>query len=243
VNKKLLLRKSHRYIALIVGVQLFFWSIGGLYFSLIPIDEIHGDHLSVNEKDVNWISAKRAISYGELLKVIDSNEIDITEIRDIKFKSIANHFYYKVILKDRSFTWINANTSEIAIRLTDTQIKDVALGLSLNAGEISSVEWLTSVEQDSEYREKALPAYRVNFNGKDNLHMYLDGYSGELISMRTTKWRIFDFLWMLHVMDYETRDNFNHLLLQFFAALAVFTSLTGIALWTITSRRLKIGSR
>jgi len=39
------IRKSHRYLGIVLGVQFLFWTIGGLYFSWNNIDEVHGDHL------------------------------------------------------------------------------------------------------------------------------------------------------------------------------------------------------
>lgn len=39
-----LIRKTHRYLGLIIGIQFLAWTISGLYFSWNNIDEIHGDH-------------------------------------------------------------------------------------------------------------------------------------------------------------------------------------------------------
>ena len=36
------IRKFHRYIGLIVGIQLLFWSASGLFFSLNPIEKVRG---------------------------------------------------------------------------------------------------------------------------------------------------------------------------------------------------------
>ena len=38
-------------------------------------------------------------------------------------------------------------------------------------------------------------------------------------------------------MDYETRDNFNHLLIQFLSALGLLTVLSGLALFVTTEIR------
>jgi hypothetical protein len=39
------LRKSHRWLGVIIGIQFLAWTVSGLYFSWNDIDEIHGDHL------------------------------------------------------------------------------------------------------------------------------------------------------------------------------------------------------
>ena len=38
-------RKTHKWIALIVGIQATIWLISGAYFTILDIDYIHGDHL------------------------------------------------------------------------------------------------------------------------------------------------------------------------------------------------------
>mgnify|MGYP003339799900 CR=1 FL=1 len=37
---------------------------------------------------------------------------------------------------------------------------------------------------------------------------------GEIVSRRHALWRVFDFAWMLHIMDYEARTNVNNPLLR-----------------------------
>jgi hypothetical protein len=44
---------------------------------------------------------------------------------------------------------------------------------------------------------------------------------------------------MLHIMDYQTRDNFNTLLLQAVSALGLVTVLSGFGLAAVTSPRLR----
>ena len=44
---------------------------------------------------------------------------------------------------------------------------------------------------------------------------------------------------MLHIMDYQTRDNFNTLLLQAVSTLGLVTVLSGFVLAGLTSPRLR----
>ena len=168
--------------------------------------------------------------------MLKEKQVSLTDIQNIQFETIHGKLYYKIERTGKKLIWVNGASGEIAQLLDKENVKAIAMAASRDTGTVQSIDWITSVTEDHEYREKPLPAYRVVFDGKDSLHMYLDGYTGKVLSMRTTKWRIFDFMWMLHVMDYETRDDFNHFLLQFFAFLAVVTSLTGIVLWVVTWR-------
>ena len=37
------IRKTHRFMGVILGVQFLFWTLGGLYFSWSNMDDVHGD--------------------------------------------------------------------------------------------------------------------------------------------------------------------------------------------------------
>ncbi len=55
------------------------------------------------------------------------------------------------------------------------------------------------------------------------------------LDRRTTRWRVFDFFWMLHVLDFESRDDFNHPLLQVAALLGLLIALSGVIFWAMTT--------
>ena len=65
-----------------------------------------------------------------------------------------------------------------------------------------------------------------------NPHYYVCPVTGEVLKRRNRPWRLFDFFWMLHIMDYRGRDDFNHLLLTSFSVLAILTSVSGMVLWS-----------
>jgi len=57
---------------------------------------------------------------------------------------------------------------------------------------------------------------------------YVSPEQARVITVRSDVWRQFDFFWMLHIMDYDKRENFNSLLLIFAASLGLFASLSGV---------------
>lgn len=89
-----------------------------------------------------------------------------------------------------------------------------------------------------EIRGRKPPLWRADFDGWNKPTLYLSPETGELVSRRHELWRIFDFVWMLHIMDYETRDNVNNWLLRGFTWLAFATALSGAwLLWFAFPRR------
>jgi hypothetical protein len=53
---------------------------------------------------------------------------------------------------------------------------------------------------------------------------------GAFVAARGDSWRLFDFFWMLHTMDYVGRDDFNNPLVILAAAAAGWIALTGLLL-------------
>jgi exosortase/archaeosortase len=61
-----------------------------------------------------------------------------------------------------------------------------------------------------------------------------------LVTKRHDFWRLFDIMWMLHIMDYDTREDIHNPLLTIMASLALLTALAGLALVYISFRSNQI---
>ena len=92
-------------------------------------------------------------------------------------------------------------------------------------------------EIPGEIRGRPAPIWRVQFEGLWRPTLYISPQTGELVAKRHDLWRTFDFVWMFHIMDYETRDNVNNILLKFATWMMVITSLTGAWLLLYSFRR------
>ncbi|MBK9993540.1 MAG: hypothetical protein IPP01_06005 [Saprospiraceae bacterium] len=108
-------------------------------------------------------------------------------------------------IKDKRFNWQwqipelrNALSKEEAIKVAQKSFYKDAM--------VSQVEYLTNAGQHHEYRESPLPAYAVKFDHPSNTTVYVSSELGTVQKFRNDKWRIFDFLWMMHTMDYQGRD-------------------------------------
>jgi hypothetical protein len=90
-----------------------------------------------------------------------------------------------------------------------------------------------------EIRGRKPPLWRADFDGWNKPALYLSPQTGELVSRRHELWRVFDFVWMLHIMDYETRDNVNNPLLTVFTWGAIVMALSGAWLLVYSFPRRK----
>ena len=101
--------------------------------------------------------------------------------------------------------------------------------------EPAAVEWVESTGPGAEYRGRYFPVWKVSFDEPESLSLYLEPWTGEFLARRTSRWRVFDFLWMLHIMDFDTRDDFNHPLLQAASLLGLIIALSGVIFWAMTT--------
>ena len=118
--------------------------------------------------------------------------------------------------------------------MTKKEAIEVAKRRFNSDGVLKSVEYLTSTNAHHEYRENPLPAYAITFDHPTNTTVYVASEMGTVQKFRNNKWRVFDFLWMLHTMDYENRDNINNWVLRIFSVLGLVTILSGFLLYFLT---------
>ena len=104
---------------------------------------------------------------------------------------------------------------------------------------VQAVRYLTSAGKVHEYREQPLPAYAVTFDCKRNTAFYMASDLGVITKARNMPWRQFDFLWMLHTMDYGSRDNITNWLLRIFSVFHLIAVLSGFTLFFVSLRKKK----
>lgn len=223
-NKNYYIRKTHRYLGVFVGIQFLAWTVSGLYFSWTDIDEIHGDPFHR--------AHKMSIEVSGLLPL---NAIDSTlEVSSCELRFLNHYPYY----------WINdsllydARTGKPKSILTEQEAIEIAKAHLTASLSVKQTEFLQKVGKHHEYRGRALPAWAIHFHHPQNLTAYVDARNGNFERIRHSSWRLFDFLWMFHTMDYAGRDNFNNWLLRAFSVFGLLTVLSGFVLYIVSSSTL-----
>ncbi len=105
--------------------------------------------------------------------------------------------------------------------------REVALSDFTGEGEIEKMELLGSPPREF---GRPGPVWRAEFSDVDETRLYISPENGVVLARRNRVWRFYDFFWMLHIMDYEERENFNNPLIRTFAITGLFFALSGLAL-------------
>lgn len=243
-NYKHYIRRAHRYLGVFIGIQFILWTLGGLYFSWTNLDEIHGDHLRGKSQSEFSLPAG-SVPPDKIVNLVQS-AFDSTRIEKIYFVELLGTDYYAVehvLDSNRSTTLLKVENGSIRSAVSASEADQIAKAALANAGETKEVLYLTAdnVSKHHEYREKPLPAWAVSFD--NNVSVYLSAETGQVGAIRTDSWRVFDFLWMLHTMDFAGRDNINNYVLRGFSILGLVTVLSGFSLFFVSSRFLRKVSR
>ncbi len=243
-SKHYYIRKSHRWLGVILGIQFLLWTIGGLYFSWGNMDEIHGDFQKKSapllSSDIFLVSPTAVLDTIKKVHRIDSVvSIQLIEILGKPFyqvrciSAIHNETNHEHDIQAMDHL-ANAETGQLRGPLTREEATEVAKRRFNGEPKVKSIEYLTSTDGHHEYRESPLPAYAILFEHPSKTTVYVASELGTVQKFRNSKWRIFDFLWMMHTMDYESRDHIGNWLLRAFSIFGLVTVLSGFALFFIS---------
>jgi len=211
---KFLVRKTHRYLSILISIQLLLWTISGIYFAFNQIELVRGEQyrlpqvFSVDLKKVNV--------------VLDS----------VKSIQVARRIGEEILIvrKEAGTEYLNLEGDALE-KLSGEQATNIVSSVTsltpLSAKEINEPE------PGSEYRGRNLPLYKVATKDQENkqINVYVDAISGQVVAIRSEQWRLWDLMWGLHIMDWETRDEINNWLLKLFSVLALISSLTGVLIF------------
>lgn len=224
----LLARRLHKWLGLLIGLQALLWMASGLYMTAISIDVIHGDHLV--HRDATPLAPKALAGqpppFGQ----------HFDGVTGFKLKRLLGHEVYEV-RHAGGIGLLDARTLQRRDPLDRATVAAIAHEQYRGQGKLARLELLATLPQEVASRKG--PLWRADFDDAWGTALYIHAQTGDVSAKRHELWRIFDFLWMLHIMDYDTRDDINNNLLRFASAFGLLFGLTGVWLLWFSLRRSK----
>ena len=215
-------RVWHRRIALIAALQLLAWTVSGIYFAFVNIEGVRGEQhrLAV---------PSGVVDFAALDWLSDDASQAVLQFRRPSELIIG-------IEGDAGVLWHNEQGEPLAALAAEDVIALADVRTDLHP---DVAEWVDVDILGGEYRGRALPLWRVYSADDPSLVAYIDVYSGDVVAIRSTLWRWWDFLWSLHIMDYDDRDDIGTWLLKLFSVLALLTAVAGIGLYWLLPKRIR----
>ena len=211
----------HKWLALIIGVQILFWFVSGLFFAIYPIERVRSEH-RIAEQVAAPLTAEELRSPAEIAPLLTAAPTKLTYGRDALGRPVAVAEF-----ADGRPALIDLSALRVISPLSAEGAAEIARAHVANAPQVRETRRI--VEASVEYRG-ALPAWRVAFEDSEGLAVYVAADTGAVTARRSNLWRVYDALWALHIMDWRDHENFNTGLLIFATALALIVTLAGSVL-------------
>jgi uncharacterized membrane protein YkoI len=209
------------------------------------MDEIHGDFqkkpppqllLASQGQDIVFVSPSVALKN---LKT----KVEVDSILNIALIDVLGKPTYRMEFlhggHHKMYQLADAQTGALRDPLSIDEATTLAKQQYNGEPTVKSVELIENVDGHHEYRESPLPAVAVTFQQPMSTTVYVATEMGVVTKSRNDKWRIFDFLWMLHTMDYQSRDNLGNWLLRAFSIFGLVTIASGFTLFFVSSKRIR----
>jgi uncharacterized iron-regulated membrane protein len=223
VNKtRAWLRKYHIWLGWIIGLPMLAWTVSGLVMVIRPIDEVRGEHL---------LGEAPALQSGA---VPVPPLIGPRPVASLLLEQRSDGPKWVIRYADGDARLADAATGRLLPRLNAAEAAKAVSDRYAGEAEIKAVDFVSAQNPPIDLRRK-IDSWRVSMS--DGTRFYVNAATGEIVARRTAFWRIYDFMWGLHIMDLKTRENTSNPLVIGFGLVTLVTTILAIVLLPTTLRR------
>lgn len=213
-------RKLHKWLGYILALQILAWLLGGFVMSAMPLEMVHGKHLAARSLSNPFSAADYSADLNSITKQFSTlDKLEFSYRLDTPIIKASG---------DKKTRFFDARSGDELTLLSQSEVATIATAhyLGDKNTQVTATK-LTTGPREVGFKENI---WQVKFDDTVSTTLYIDERSGQVITVRSTIWRIFDFFWMLHIMDYDEREDFNNPLLISFSFSSVLFCITGIIL-------------
>ncbi|MCU7555581.1 2Fe-2S iron-sulfur cluster-binding protein [Alteromonas sp. ASW11-19] len=220
-------KTAHKWLSLVVGIQLLVWLGTGVYFNLMDHHKAMGHEF-------------RAHSHQETkagnLNIVPVSSIASAPPISVQMLWILNHPYYHFVYEKGQHSYQKRNSalfdavSGERAQLTAAQALVLAQQSYSGPGQLQKAQLVAPPFDD--YVTQQNPMWQIDVTDDNSTRIYLDGVTGRVIRHTNDDVRLKNLMMKLHFMDYGNEGGFNHGLIILFAVFTLFLSVTGV-LWLV----------
>ncbi|HEY0650877.1 PepSY domain-containing protein [Phenylobacterium sp.] len=220
----------HKWLALIVGLQVLGWVLGGVVMTAIPIETVRSEH-HLAKFQPQALPAEGLVGYGQAAAAMGVTPVEAT------LKSTLRGPLWVLKDADGKSHVVDAKTGRHVAPLPAGEVRFLAGAQYEGKGGAGAPRWFAQPPQEA---GRPGPLWAVDFDDAEKTRFYLSPETGEVVSRRSDVWRFYDFFWRIHILDFKDGDDFNHPLIIAAAALTLPVAITGlILLWIRIGRDLR----
>jgi uncharacterized iron-regulated membrane protein len=223
----------HKWLGLLVGLQVVAWLLGGALFALMPFEA--------------WVKSGDFVRKPPVVKA-DAAHFSMARLaeREAPLKAIeltgqGTRLHYRLTRMDGSRALADVHTGMLLPRPDEARIRELAQDMMRDSSAPANIRLLKEresrglglVDEAGKY-----PVWQASFADRFNTRLYFAPETGEFMRARNDTWVLYDFFWRLHIMDYGDGADFNNLWMRILAPLALLLVASGVLLLVFTRYRL-----
>lgn len=222
-------RKIHKWVSVVVGIQFLVWLGSGLYFNSMDHMKAAGhtyqkhQHRSNNWSGLSLIEPKTILQQHPA-----STSLELISLNGAPYY-LLNHERGLYPNFKNVHSLVDAQAGH-AVTMDQQLATNLAKASYNGPGEVLSVTLMQPPLQD--FPKQLNAAWQVNFSDEVQTSVYIEAETGRLVGHSDSDKRLADFFLMLHFMDYSNEGSFNNIQMIVFAFLTLWLSFTGL-IWSI----------
>jgi hypothetical protein len=201
---------------------MLFWTVSGLVMVARPIEEVRGTDLIAPPKPIQFA--------GNLV----APQVQGLPVLAITLEPRAEGPRWEIDFAGGQSRLADPATGALLPRLGAADAAREVMARYTGTAKVVETSRVDAKAPPLELR-RAMDGWRVRMD--DDTHFYVDGGSGEIVAKRTAWWRIYDFMWGLHIMDLQGREETSNPWVVTFGALSLGMVLLALTLLPMTIRR------
>jgi len=217
----------HKWIALVVAIQVLGWVAGGLIMTALPIERVRGEN-HIGAPALAPIDTKRLLSLERQLALAD-----MTDVGEATLKNTPRGPIWVLKSAAGSEGWWNAYSGENVDEIDAAAARRYAQMAYKGDGKLLAVDYQENAPKEAQVSG---PLWRASFSDREHTRLYLDAFTGEVLSRRSDLWAFYDFFYQIHIMNFGASRSYNHPLIVIAAAATLIVVVTGIVLLVLRLR-------
>ena len=220
------LRRYHIWLGWIIGVPMLFWTLSGVVMVWKPIEEVRGTELLADPAPF------------ELTTVPVVPRVEGRGLKSLTIEPRAAGPRWVLHFADGGSRLADPASGRLLPSYSAADaVREVMTRYTGKAKVVSATR--TDPAKPPLDLRRDIAAWQVAMS--DGTHFYIDAASGEIVARRTRFWRFYDWMWGLHIMDLQTREDTHNPWILGFGIATLMTTFLALILLPMTTRTRRKG--
>lgn len=221
------LRRYHIWLGWIIGLPMLFWTLSGVVMVLKPNDEVRGVALLSEPPPF-------ALTVAPVAPRVEGRGL-----KSLTIEQRANGPRWVLRFADGGSRLADPANGQLLPGYSAADAVREVMARYTGKARVASVTRTDPARPPLELRRE-IAAWQVAMS--DGTRFYVDAANGEVVARRTRWWRLYDWMFGLHIMDLETREDTGNPWVLGFGIATLLTTFLALILLPMTIKRRRRAS-